>query len=444
MKQIIPIILLILTASLCEAQQTADTLKLSRTEAIRIGLQNRYDVKANAYDARIAGSQIAQAKNKWLPEINGDGQVRYSPQLQNSVIPGGVLPGFNEPTLLPLTVKNQTVLGLSLSQPIYDANLINDVRIAKNRSLQQQEKNRAAEIEIMLTISRSYLDVQLRGLQRRVAANIAERNSEYEKIAEGMLKAGSLIENQYLRAKLDRENAEQLLKQAEQSYALSLLQLHYHLNVPESTNLKLTDPLELTGASDPDASQPSGTRSEIRLLELAGQEYELNLRKARQALLPALSFGANYSQQFLSDDFRYGTGRWWSPFSYLSLNLHIPISAHYKNRALSSEYRERIGQNTMLLAQKKADIDYEVQQAKIALRNAVSNMKNAGDSYQLSKTIFQNQQQQYRLGAFEYSSLLDTEKSLNETERVYIQSAYDLMLARLQLQKATNNFNVNK
>lgn len=444
MKQLISIILLTLTTFLCKAQQTVDTLKLSRNDAIRLGLQNRYDVKANAYAIRIAGTQIVQAKNKWLPEINGDGQVRYSPQLQNSVIPGGILPGFNEPTLLPLTVKNQTILALSLSQPIYDANLINDVRIARNKLLQQQEKNHSAEIDIMLTVSRSYLDVQLRGLQRRVAADIAERNSEYEKIAAGMLKAGSLIENDYLRAKLDRENAEQLFKQAEQSYQLSLLQLRYHLNIPENTNLKLTDPLELTGDSDMNATQPNGTRSEIRLLELAGQEYELSLRKTRQALLPSLSFGANYSQQFLSDGFRYDRGRWWSPFSYLSLNLHIPISAHYQNKAVSTEYRERIGQNAFLLAQKKADISYEVQQAQTALANAVSNMKSAGNNYQLSKTIFHNQQQQYRLGAFDYSTLLDTEKSLNATERVYIQSAYDLMLAQLQLQKATNNFNVTR
>jgi outer membrane protein len=444
MKQIIPIILLTLTVSLCKAQQTADTLKLSRTEAIRLGLQNRYDVKANAYYVRIAGTQIVQAKNKWLPEINGDGQIRYSPQLQNSVIPGGVLPGFNEPTLLPLTVKNQTVLSLSLSQPIYDANLINDVKLAKNQLLQQEEKNRAAEIEIMLTISRSYLDVQLRRLQRRVAADIAERNAEYEKIAAGMLKAGSLIENHYLRAKLDRENAEQLLKQAEQSYGLSLLQLRYHLNVPENTNLVLTDSLDVSGSSDLATVAPDGTRPEVRLLELAGQAYELNLRKTKQALLPSLSFGANYSQQFLSDDFRYSAGRWWNPYSYLSLNLRIPISAHYKNKALSTEYRERIGQNTLLLAQKKADISYEVQQARTALTNAVLNMKNAGDSYQLSKTIFHNQQEQYRLGAFDYSALLDTEKSLNATESAYIQSAYNLMLARLQLQKATNNFNVNR
>lgn len=444
MKQIIPIIILTLAASLCQAQQTAETLKLSRTEAIRLGLQNRYDVKANAYDVQIAGTQIVQAKNKWLPELNGDGQVRYSPQLQNSVIPGGVLPGFNEPTLLPLTVKNQTILGLSLSQPIYDANLINDVRIAENQLQQQQEKKRASETEIMLTISRSYLDVQLRGLQKRIAADIAERNSEYEKIAAGMLKAGSLIENHYLRAKLDRENAEQLLKQAEQSYSLSLLKLRYHLNVPENTSLILTDSLELNAMSDLTMVQPNGSRPEIRLLELAGKGYELDLRKTRQALLPSLSFGANYSQQFLSDDFRYSAGRWWSPFSYLSLNLHIPISAHYKNKAVATEYRERIGQNALLLAQKKADISYEVQQARTALTNAVSNMKSAGDSYQLSKTIFHNQQAQYKLGAFDYSALLDTEKSLNATEQVYIQSAYDLMLAQLQLQKATNNFDVNR
>lgn len=444
MKQIIFIISITITAAASHAQTATNTLTLSRSEAVQIGLKNRFDIRANQYHIYIAETRIRQARNNWFAELSGDGQVKYSPQLQNSVIPGGVLPGFEQSTLVPLMVKNESVFSLNLSQPIFNANLINDSKLAKNQLALQHEKNRAAEIDIMLDISRAYLNAALRGLQKRVAGNIAQRNREYEKIAEGMFRNGTLIENLYLRAKLDRENADQLQTQAEQNYELSLMQLRYQLNLPDNTTLQLSDSLGIAMQDQPAYDHIASERTEMRQLELIQQEHKLNLKKYRQTALPSVFLGANYSQQFLSDDFNYGTDRWWSPFSYLALNIHIPISTHFKNKAVVAEYRQNISRNELLQQQKKADINYEIQQAYTTLANAVLNMKNARDSYALSQTIFRNQQQQYRLGAFDYSALLDTEKSVSTTERNYIQSAYDLILAQIQLQKATNHFNTNQ
>ncbi|WPQ62012.1 TolC family protein [Chitinophaga sancti] len=432
MKKNFLLIILLTTAAMSYAQTT-----LSRSEAIQLGLKNRFDVQSIHYDVAIAASKVKQTTNKWLPTLSGDGYIKYSPQLQNTVIPGGVLPGYDETTLLPLMVKNETVFGLNLIQPLFNPTLKTETKLAKTELALQEEKNHAAQIDIMLQISRAYLDVQLKGLQKRIAADIAERNHEYEMIATGMYNNGTLIENYYLRAILDRENADQLSKQADQNYELSVMNLRYQLNVPDETTLLLSDSLDAVTLTN---DKTNGERTEIKQLALQQEENKINLLKYKQDLLPTLSMGANYSQLFLSDKFNYGTGRWWSPFSYVTLNMHIPISAHVKNKAVLTEYRQKISQHELLLQQRKADINYEVQQARTLLANALLNQKNAKNSYELSKTIFHNQQEQYRLGAFDYSALLDTEKSLSTTERNYIQSAYELMLAQIQLQKATNNF----
>jgi len=432
MKKNFLLIILLTTAAMSYAQTT-----LSRSEAIQLGLKNRFDVQSIHYDVAIAASKVKQTTNKWLPTLSGDGYIKYSPQLQNTVIPGGVLPGYDETTLLPLMVKNETVFGLNLIQPLFNPTLKTETKLAKTELALQEEKNHAAQIDIMLQISRAYLDVQLKGLQKRIAADIAERNHEYEMIATGIYNNGTLIENYYLRAILDRENADQLSKQADQNYELSVMNLRYQLNVPAETTLQLSDSLDAVILAN---DKTNGERTEIKQLALQQEENKINLLKYKQDLLPTLSIGANYSQLFLSDKFNYGTGRWWSPFSYVTLNMHIPISAHVKNKAVLTEYRQKISQHELLLQQRKADINYEVQQARTLLANALLNQKNAKNSYELSKTIFHNQQEQYRLGAFDYSALLDTEKSLSTTERNYIQSAYELMLAQIQLQKATNNF----
>lgn len=436
--KLILILLFITTAH--HVQAATDTLRLSRSEAIKIGLQNRFDLKANAYDIKIAASKITQAKNNWFPEINGTANLKYSPQLQNSVIPGGVLPGFDQSQLVPLTVKSESVFGLNLSQPVFNMSLINEIKHGKINLAIQQERNRAEEINISLQISQTYLNVQLRDLQKRIAADIAQRNNEYATIAEGMYQHGSLIENYYLRAILDRDNAKQVQKQAEQDYELSLLELYYQLNIPQETIIRISDSLDASGGSRSDFQDRAEERTELKQLKLKQQEDQLALKNIKQSVMPSVYLGANYSKQFLSDRFNYGDGRWWSPFSYFTLNMTIPISAHLKLNGKKREYSERISQNELLLEQKKSDINYEIQQARTSLSNAVLNMKSTKSSYELSKTIFHNQQKQYQMGAFGYSELIDTEKTLSVTERNYIQSAYELMLARIKLQKATNNF----
>ncbi|MBB6502021.1 TolC family protein [Pedobacter cryoconitis] len=438
MKILPVIIILIITA--CHVKAATDTLILSRSEAIKIGLRNRFDIKANAYDVKIADSKIIQTRNNWFPEINGVASLKYSPQLQNSVIPGGVLPGFDQNQLIPLTVKSESVFGLSLSQPVFNMGLINEVKLGKINLAIHQEKNRAAEINISLQISQVYLNVQLRDLQKRVATDIAQRNNEYATIAEGMYKHGSLIENYYLRAVLDRDNARQVQKQMEQDYELSLMELYYQLNIPRGTIVRISDSLDAIVGSISDLQDKAEERTELRQLRLRQQEDQLGLKNMKQSVLPSVYFGANYSQQFLSNRFNYGDGRWWSPFSYFTLNVNIPISAHLKINEKKREYGEKISQNELLLKQKMADINYEIQQARASLSNAVLNMRSTKSSYELSKTIFRNQQQQYQMGAFAYSELIDTEKTLSVTERNYIQSAYELMLAQIKLQKATNNF----
>ncbi|MBB6270107.1 outer membrane protein TolC [Pedobacter cryoconitis] len=434
------LILFIFITIACHVQAATDTLSLSRNEAIKIGLQNRFDVKANAYDVKIADSKIIQAKNNWFPEINGTANLKYSPQLQNSVIPGGVLPGFDQSQLIPLTVKSESVFGLILSQPVFNIGLINEIKFSQINLAIQKEKNRAEKINISLQISQAYLNVQLRDLQKRVAADIATRNAEYAMIAEGMYKHGSLIENYYLRAILDRDNAKQIQKQTEQDYELSLMELYYQLNIPRGTNVHISDSLDGAEADMNSFQDLSDERTELRQLKLRQQEDQLALKNVNQSVMPSVYLGANYSQQFLSNRFNYGDGRWWSPFSYVTLNMNVPLSAHLKIKGKKREFKERIVQNELLLEQKKSDINYEIQQARTSFSNAVLNMRSTKSSYELSRTIFHNQQKQYKLGAFAYSELIDTEKTLSVTERNYIQSAYELMLARIKLQKATNNF----
>ena len=103
------------------------------------------------------------------------------------------------------------------------------------------------------------------------------------------------------------------------------------------------------------------------------------------------------------------------------------------------EYAFKVQQTNLHLQQKKADIIYEVQKTLASLNNAWHNMQTTQDNYELSKRIYENQKQQYVLGSFQYSNLLDTERSLSTAEQNYVKSVYEYLLAKLNHQKATGH-----
>jgi len=434
MKRIIAIIGTLF--SIASYAQTTLTLQ----QALELGLKNRYDIQANQYDINIAHTNINRSKTAWIPEIKAGGEIRYNARIQATYIPQG-FGNLDKPELLALGAKNLTVFGLDLNQPLYKPQLSTAIKIARNEADLQQEKNREAEINIKMMIARAYLNVLLKDAQQKIAANDEQRYEQYYTLADGKYKVGSLIENDYLHAKLDYDNAKVQYQQSVQNYKLAMEELKYQVNIPAESQIVIADTLSKNALPELQPATADATkRTEIKQLLLSQQGNELQLRMIKQNILPVVSFFANYSGQFVNNNFNYTKSEWWSSFSYIGLRISIPLTANFKNHHDVLENRMLIQQTALHLKQKNADINYEITKASAERNNALNNLQEAGKNYELSQTIYQNQLKQFALGSFQYNDLLDTEKSINTVEQNYIMAVYDYLNATINLQKANGGF----
>ena len=439
MKKII-LILLSVASLLGYAQQPAGNLTIGVQQAIDLGLKNRYDIQAHKYNLSIADNQVKKIKKEWIPDISGSGNMRYSPQLQATYIPAGFI--APNAALVALGAKSTSVFGLDLNQPIFKPAITTDVKIAKNNLAIQQEKNKQDENNIREQIAFAYLNVLLKDLQAKIAMDDEQRYKEYEQVAKGKMQSGTLIENDYLKSKLDYENAKVETLKAKQNLQLALDNVKYQINVPAETQLVLSDTLNspnLTLSQLPTKGD-ANNRTEIKQLILQQQGNKLEVNKTRQNALPSLAFFANYSRQFTYTNLDYGLSQWWSPFNYLGLRLNVPITANFKNHNSIQEYKIKSLQTDLDLKQKTADVNYEIQKTSTELSNALQNMQTSKSNYDLSRVIYENQKQQYNLGSLQYSNLLDTDRSLNTTEQNYITAVYNYLLANINYQKAIGNY----
>jgi outer membrane protein len=415
-------------------------LNLSLQQARELGLQNRFDVKANQYEVDAAKLDISQSKQAWLPEVRMSAQINYNTQIRSTLIPAG-FGGLPEPTLLALGAKNMSIFSLELKQSIYNPTLNTDVKLAINAEKMEQERKREHDIEVKKQISQAYLNVLLRSLQNQIALHEEKRFREYYTLAEGRYKHGALIENDYLRAKLDFENAHLQATTSQQNYDLSLVTLRHELNVPAATILKLTDSL---GTPDNSIVQTPNldaieNRTEVRQLKLEEQANNLLEKRQRQAVNPVISLAGNYAQQFLNMDFNfnYSDGRWWSPYSAIGLQLSLPLTGQFTNRTVVQLAQLRSMQTIARQLHEKAKVAYEIDHAAAEVANALQNLQRAKSSYDLAQRVYKNQQQQLTLGAFSYDNVLNTEISLNGAERNYITATYDYMVTKLNYDVAT-------
>ncbi|MGO4292505.1 TolC family protein [Chitinophaga sp. RAB17] len=419
--------------------QTGGPVNVSLQQAINMGLANRYDMQANKYNITLADNALQKSKKEWLPDIGADGNIRYNTQLQATFIPPG-FGGLDKAELLALGAKNATILGIELQQPILQPTLNTDIKIARNNLAMQKEKNRSDEINIKIQIATAYYNVLLKGLQQHIARQDEQRFHEYYTLAAGKYHQGALIETDYLRAQLDYENAKITTVSATQNYALAMNGLKYQVNIPVTDSLTLTDTLGINETPAIPGNDDYLSRTEIRQLQLEQQDIQLQLRKARQFAIPSISVMANYSQQYLYNDFNYTQHEWWSPFSYAGMKISIPISGNIKNQHNIRNYQLKTQQATAQLQQQTADVLFDIQQASTELNNALLNMQTTRRNYDLSEKIYQQQQKEFALGSFAYNNLLETERSISSVEQQYIKTQYDYLMAQIKYKKAIGGY----
>jgi outer membrane protein TolC len=440
MKKII--YLLILSAFCGTITAQTDTLKLSLNQALQLGLNNRFDAKGSSLNVDIAKNELAKSKKELLPDISASGKITYNEQVQPTIVPAGYL-GFTEPQKIALEMKDNTAFSLDLNYSVYKPGLYTDIKIASNNLDLEKEKNRKSDIDIKVEIAEAYDNVLLKSLQFEIAQKNENRYKEYYNLANGKYSNGALLESDMQLAELDYKNAEATTEKQKQNYLLSIQNLKFKINVSLQSVIIFTDSLQSsveTNVSKDIANNAIVNRSEIKQLKIQQLGYELQLKKAKQNYLPTLSLFANYTQFFQNDAFNYSNNFFWAPVSYIGAKLSIPITGSIKNTNQIKEFNLKLAQTGLEMKQKSTDVQYEVQEARTKLDNAKQNLTVTNENYLLSGKVYELKKQQYGLGSFSYEKLLDTEKSLSNTEQEYITAVYDVFIAKINYQKVTGMY----
>lgn len=436
MKKRIIILIGMLIASASHSQ-TLTPKQLSLAQAMQTAIERRYDVRSNKLDVDIAANKVAQSKNEWLPTLKAEGEVRYNAQLQTMI-----LDGFGGKEKIEVGTTNFTTFSMDLSQNIYKPGLKADINIAKAEKKTEQEKTAEKENTIRMLVAEAYLNVILKQQQLQLAKQNTQRYREYLAILSEKKRLGTILETDLLKAQTDLENAKFTEKESAQSYELVMNALRYQMNINDDTPLALTDSLQTLISTHQltDYNANIQERPELRQLIFLKEVNELKIKKDNYKWTPTISLIGNYTTLYQAADFKY-IGAMWTPYNYIGLKASLPITKLLMRSADKKEFQLKALQLDMQYQQKQQDLNYEVTKNKTELWNTADNVRSSENSLALSRTLLKNQLNSYKLGTVTYSSILDTEATINTADQNYVKAVYNYLLAYYNFKKI-NGFGV--
>ncbi|MBX3169176.1 MAG: TolC family protein [Candidatus Eremiobacteraeota bacterium] len=355
---------------------SAAPLKFTLEEALRKSLDGNPDI--GQAEARIVQAQKAidlayvplqptltstLSYTRILEPIPQNGLANFF----SSLIPGLVSSSSTTPS------ANNYNGTLVLQKTITTFGRVHWTALAKKLAKKQSQQDYRTAIEQLLqTVEKAYISVQLAEVQVKLARSRLDNHNEYLRLSQNLFKAGEIAEFEIIQSNAALQSTTQSLLDAEKTADTAQIVLAVLLDLPPLTPLELAD---VPPPPEPPDYQPGLERALVRRPELAGLRWSLASAQANAIALgltnsPTLSAFSQYSGNYVP--VTPPTVNW-----VAGLQLSVPIldggQAVYlqqQAKAVSDEIRQSI------ISQERS-VKQDVAQNYVLLKSYWAQMKQA-------------------------------------------------------------------
>ncbi|HLN74151.1 MAG TPA: TolC family protein [Prolixibacteraceae bacterium] len=411
----------------------------SLQKCINYALENNIQVKQQALSTEYYTNQRDQAKNNRLPNLNANVQ-NYS-SYGRSLLPDNSYKDIN---------SNSTAGNVSSNVTLWNGFVLNNsIKMAEMNLRASLEDMKKAKDDIMLNIAAAYLEIlfadELVAVSEQVLKVTQLQIDRTTKLVDaGSLAKGSLleIEAQFAREELNVVNAQNRLQ-------LAYLNLYQFLDLPSTESFKIEKPVlpeinaNLTLINSMDVFRNAvETKPAVKSAEFKLESARQQLKIAKGSLMPSLSFGGNYNNDYNNKDFyqsfdpitgklvqgdlisfgkqikknqRYGFGA----------TLSIPIFNRFqgqtqvKNSRIQVEDYELQLQSTKNLLRK--DIEQAYTNALAAFKRYIANQK----AVESSTEAFRYTEEKFNVGMINSVEYNQTKNNLTTAQSDLLQAKYE-------------------
>lgn len=423
------IILIFITAAVYSQNKISFTLQ----EAINYAKKNNSDyiiAKLNKLQAERKVSEVYS--ENLLPNITLSS--RYSRAFKKQTINI-----FGQNFEIGSDNSIYTAIDVSEPIPILGTPVFTGIRIAEFYSKIQDENLKSTEINVQTNIKKAFYNVLL--LKEVITLNkqSIENARENMRVVEARYNAGVALEYDYIRAKVKLETLYPQLKQSENNYDIAVMYLKNTIGMKENIELEPEgelnyDSTEVWGTTESLINKISQNNVAIRQLKLTKKINEQLAEVDYANFLPKFFVFGQYTIQANENDGRsFGKYRFYNSINAgigMSWNLNLFRNSYKEQQSLIEIKKtdEQISKTKELLKTQTQSVLLKIEDAKNRIRSQSELVKTAQRGYELANINYKN-------GVLNQIDVVDAELALSQVKLTYIQSIYDYLIARTELEQ---------
>jgi len=437
--------------------QAPETVTLA--DAIAEALERNTAVRQARAAVTAADGQVREAWAQALPDINASASYQRNFLVQEQIFE------FNgEVIRARFGFENNWVAGVTISQPLFQADVFIGVGAASRYRALVREQERGAAQSVVTSVRQAYLAALAQLELARLNQSSVERIRATLEETRARFRAGLTSEYDVLRFEVQLANLEPQLRRAQDALATAKRTLLIAMgrsadgdidlvgrladvnvvdlaqNTPDNARLiALSGPMLDSVGLDTAYAAALVSRSDVRQAQLGITVEEARLKVERAQLFPKVSlFGSYnlYAQDPGSPSFFGGSADYRSPAAAGGLRIELPIFRGFRESARMQQARASIEQNRAQLDLAREQTVNDLRTLVAALDETRDRVASQGRAVAQARRGFQIATAEYREGLGSQLQVTDAELALRESEYNYALAVYEHLIARSNLDAA--------
>lgn len=434
------ILLLLLLFSISVSAQDAKSFTLD--EAIAYALANSFEVKNAHLDIADADQLIKENKATGMPQVSGSLGYSYSFKLPETIVPAGLFSGMpveGEFEKLPaFGAKNRITASVDASFLVFDYSYLTALkaaRTAKSLAFSQKEQTKAM---VKNQVRQAYFPpLILEESKKTLKKNITNLERLLFETKE-LYKAGFVEQLDVDRLELSLANLKtevsNLDRQKELVYNVLKLTMNYPADQPITISDDINRLLVDAASEDLEGNINYSTRPEYRVAQQGQILQDLNVSYIKSTYYPNLVSFAQYQQ--IGQSGKFFQENLWTDLGIVGFSVNVPIYSGGAKKAKLERAKLDLEKTNNQLRSLERVIWMEIGNARIAYKNAFQRMEDQQKNLALAQRIYDTTQIKYKEGVGSSLEITQAEQALFQSQQNVIQARYELLLAKVELDKA--------
>lgn len=215
--------------------------------------------------------------------------------------------------------------------------------------------------------------------------------------------------------------------------------------MPIDQELTLTDKLESIKL-DQDVAQNSAdtsfyhNRIEYNLLETNVKLNLLDVKDKKAAFLPTVSLNGGYGGVFQENQFKYLYSHIYTN-NYIGLAINIPLFNGFQRSYQLKQSLVNVQKAQNDLENAKNGFGLQAAAARIMFYNSIQSLNNQKRSRELAQEVLRVSRIKYEQGVGSSIEVTTAQSALETADNQYIQSLYDALVSKVDMDKAYGKIN---